>query len=227
MLREQILWGLQSLFWPGCAKFIICAGHWVLTFYVSSPHPLNKRASSLWLNLFHCPSFSILSHGLERRRTCLYCYMCAPFLPFSSHKFLHLFTSVYRFFLLPLVPLFSLSYFSYPIFTRTTFIGLKFYFSGRFIRRDYLLVCFSFHSSQSSRHVRLLSTHVPPYPPPLPPPPPTQSSCYHAYFLSALGWCPLDVISSEISVFLSIDSRSTGVGCRCLLSSILSLQLQL
>ena len=60
-----------------------------------------------------------------------------------------------------------------------------------------------------------------------PPPPPTQSSCYHAYFLSALGWCPLDVISSEISVFLSIDSRSTGVGCRCFLSSILSLQLQL
>ena len=154
--------------------------------------------------------------------------MCGPFLPFSSHKFLHLFTSVYRFFSPSFdSSLFSIVLFLYPIFTRTTFIGLKFYFSGRFIRRDYLLVCFSFHSSQSPRNVRLLSTHVPPYPPPLPPPPPTQSSCYHAYFLSALGWCPLDVISSEISVFLSIDSRSTGVRCWCLLSSILSLQLQL
>ena len=131
MLREQILWGLQSLFWPACTKFIICAGHWVLTFYVSSPHPLNKRASSLWLNLFHWPSFSILSHGLERRRTCLYCYMCAPFLPFSSHKFLHLFTSAYRFFLLPLVPLFSLSYFSFiPSLRALLSSALNFIFLG-------------------------------------------------------------------------------------------------
>ena len=63
----------------------------------------------------------------ERRRTCLCCYMCAPFLPFSSHKFLHLFTFA--------LPFFSASFFSffpffialflYPIFTRTLVIAFN------------------------------------------------------------------------------------------------------
>ena len=92
MQREQILWELQCSFWPARAKLIIYAADSLLTFHVSSLHPLNKRASILQLYLSHCLSFSIFSRGFERRRTCLCCYMCAPFLPFSSHKFLHLFT---------------------------------------------------------------------------------------------------------------------------------------
>ena len=75
--REQILWGLQYLFWPARARLLICAAD-----SVSSPHPLNRSASFLRLRIFHCPSFSILLNGFERRRTCLYCYMCAPFFTF-------------------------------------------------------------------------------------------------------------------------------------------------
>ena len=112
MQREQILWGLQCLFWPARAKLIICAADSVLAFHFSSPHPLNKPASSLRLYLFHCLSFFTLPHGFERRQTCSYCHMCAPFLPFSSHKSLLLFTFVHSsFFCFLLVLLFS-SYFS-------------------------------------------------------------------------------------------------------------------
>ena len=67
------------------AKLIMCAASSVLTLHVSSPRSLKKSASSLRLCLFHCLSFSVLPHGFERRRTCSYCYMCAPFLSFSSH----------------------------------------------------------------------------------------------------------------------------------------------
>ena len=124
MQREQILYELQCLFWPARAKLIIYAADSLLTFHVSSLHPRNKRASILQLYLFHCLSFSIFSHGFERRRTCLCCYMCAPL---SSHKFLHLFTFA--------LPFFSASFFSffpffialflYPIFTRTLVIALN------------------------------------------------------------------------------------------------------
>ena len=51
-----------------------------------------------------------------------------PFLPFSTHRFLHLFTFARPFFLLPFVPsLFFSSYFSFiPILTRTYFIASNF-----------------------------------------------------------------------------------------------------
>ena len=75
------------------------------------------------------------------------------------------------------------------------------YSSARFIRRDYLLVCFRFYSSQSSRNVRLLSTYIPPYSPRV---------VVIMLILFTLGWCPLNVISSKLSVFLSTDSQSTG-----------------
>ena len=45
------------------------------------------------------------------------------------------------------------------------------YSSSRFIRHNYLLVCFNFNSSQSSRSVRYLSPHVPPHSYSPPPPP--------------------------------------------------------
>ena len=57
--REQILWGLQYLFWPARAKLIICAADSEVTFLDSSPHPLNRSASFLRLCLFNCLSFSI------------------------------------------------------------------------------------------------------------------------------------------------------------------------
>ena len=41
-----------------------------------------KSASTLRLCLFHCLSFSVLPHGFERRRTCSYCYISAPFFIF-------------------------------------------------------------------------------------------------------------------------------------------------
>ena len=122
MQGEQILRGLQCLFWPARAKLIIFAADSVLTFHVSSPHPLNKRSSTLRLCLFHCLPFSILSHDFECRRTCSYCYLCAPFLPF--YTFSHLCISFFSFLLF--LPFFS-SYFSFiPIFTRTSFIALNF-----------------------------------------------------------------------------------------------------
>ena len=111
MQREQILWGLQCLFWPARTKLIIIAADSVLTFHVSSPHPLNKLVSSLWLYIFHCLSFSILSHGFERQWTILYCYMSALFLPFFSHKF-------YTFSHLR-VPFFSFLLFHHIFFHRT------------------------------------------------------------------------------------------------------------
>ena len=147
-------------------------------------------------------SFSVLPHGFERRRTCLYCYMCAPFFfpDTSFYTFSHL-RIPFFFSFLWLLPFFFFFFFSsqfssFPIFTRTSFIALNFILL-RFIGRDYLLVCFSFHSSQSSRNVRLLTTHIPRYSPIV---------VVIMRILSTLGWCPLKVISSKISVFLSIDS---------------------
>ena len=177
MQTELILWGLQCLFLPARAKLIIFAADSVL-FHVSNPHPLNKLVSSLWLNLFHCLPFS----------------MCFPHT--SSTPF-HICAS-----------LFSTSFCSILFFNRAFpshlyahfFHRPQLYSSARFIRRDYLLVCFIFHSSQSSRSVRILTTHKPPY----------SSRVVIMPILSMLGWCPLNVISNKISVFLSTDSQSTG-----------------
>ena len=130
MQREQILYELQCLFWPARAKLIIYVADSLLTFHVSSLHPVNKRASILQLHFFHCLSFSIFSRGFERRRTCLCCYICAPFLPFSSNKFLHLFTFALPFFsdsFCSFFPFFKVL-FLYPIFTRTFVITLNIFF---------------------------------------------------------------------------------------------------
>ena len=73
--------------------------------------------------------------------------------------------------------------------------------SARFNRCDYPPVSFSFHSPQSLRNLRLLTTHIPPYSPRV---------VVLILILSTLGWCPLNVISNKMSVFLSTDSQSTG-----------------
>ena len=72
------------------------------------------------------------------------------------------------------------------------------YSSARFIRVSPCLFQFS---SQSSLDVRLPTTHIPPYSPRI---------VVIMLILSTLGWCPLNVISSKISVFLSTNSQSTG-----------------
>ena len=114
--------------------------------------------------------------------------------------FLHLFTFAHLFFLLPFVPsLFFIVLFLYSHFYAHFFHRPQLYSSTRFIRRDYLLVCFSFHSSQSSRNVRSLA--LPPYFPRV---------VVIMLILFTLGWCPLSIMSSKILVFLSIHSQSTG-----------------
>ena len=112
----------------------------------------------------------------------------APSLPSSLHKFLHLFTFARPFLLLPFVPsLFFIVIFLYSHLYAHFFHRPQLYSSVGFIRRDYLLVCFSFHSSESSRNVMLL-THIPPYSP---------TVVFIMFILSTLGRCPLNVIPSK------------------------------
>ena len=117
--RENRSYGDFNTCFDPRARLLICAAD-----SVSSPHPLNRSASFLRLRIFHCPSFSILSNGFERRRTCLYCYMCAPFLPFFLTQVFttfHICASRFS----PSFPF--LSYFSFiSFFTRTSFIVLNF-----------------------------------------------------------------------------------------------------
>ena len=155
-------------------------------------------------HLFNCISFTVYCspycHTVLNADGRVHTVTCVRlFLSFSSHKFLHLFTFAHPFFfLLPLVSsFFFIAIFLYSHLYAHLFYRPQLYSSARFIGRDYLLVCFSFHSSQSSRNVWLLTTHIPRYSPRV---------VAIMLFLSSLRWCPLKVISSEISVFLSIDS---------------------
>ena len=104
-------------------------------------------------------------------------HVCAFFTFFLTQVFatFHICASFFSFF-----SFFFIVLFLYLILYTYFFHRPQLYSSSRFIRHNYLLVCFNFHSSQSSRNVRLLSPHVPPYPS-FPPPP--LSSCYHVYFV--------------------------------------------
>lgn len=180
----------------------MCAANSVLTFHVSSPRPLKKSVSSLRLYLFHCLSFSVLPHGFERRRTSSYCYICAPFFIFFLTQVFTPFHICASLFFSPSSGSFLFFFFFIAIFLYShlyahLFYRPQLYSSARFIERDYLLVCFSFHSSQSSRNVRLLTTHIPRYSPRV---------VVIMRIMSTLGRCPLKVISSKISVFNSLDS---------------------
>ena len=173
MQREQILYELQRLFWPARAKLIIYATDSLLTFHVSSLHPLNKRASILQLYLFHCLSFSIFSHGFERRRTCLCCYMCAPF---SSHKFMHLFTFALPFFLLPFFHSFLfLQHFLFILSLRALWSSPSTFFfrALQYMRLSACLFQFSFVLifAQPQASYDSFTSLLP------------QGSCYYAYFV--------------------------------------------
>ena len=145
--RESRSYGDFNACFDPRAKLIMCAANSVLTFHVSSPRPLNKSASSLRLCLFHCLSFSVLPHGFERRRTCSYCYMCAPFLSFSSHLRIPFFSPSSGSFLFFFFFFFFISIFLYSYIYAHLFYRPQLYSSTSFLGRDYLLVCFSFHSS--------------------------------------------------------------------------------
>ena len=124
------------------------------------------------------------------------------FFTFSSHKFLHLFTFALPFFSASFCSFFPFLkvLFLYPIFTRTLVIALNIFLLRASIDAT-IRLSFSFHSPQSLRNLRLLTTHIPPYSPRV---------VVIMLILSTLGWCPLNVISGKISVFLSTDSQSTG-----------------
>ena len=167
-----------------------------------APVPLRKAR-----HLFDCVFFTVYRspycHTVLNADGRVHTVTCVRlFLSFSSHKFLHLFTFAHPFFFsflwfLPCFLFFFIAIFLYSHLYAHLFYLPQLYSSASFLGRDYLLVCFSFHSSQSSRNVRLLTTHIPPYYPIV---------VVIMRIMSTLGWCPLKVISSKISVFLSIDS---------------------
>ena len=190
MQREQILRGVQCLFWLAHPKLLIYAADSVLTF----PHPLKKCALSLPL--------SIIFHTVARLWTptdvSIHLHVCAFFFFFLTQVFtsFHICASLFStsfcsffFFYRP----FPLSHLCVHLLHRP-----QLYSSAHFIRVSPCLFQFS---SQSSRNVRLPTTHIPPYSPRI---------AVIMLILSTLGWCPLNVISSKISVFLSTNSQSTG-----------------
>ena len=168
-----------------------------------APAPLRKAR-----HLFDCVSFTVhrspychtVLNADGRVHTVIRVRLFYRFPHTSFYTFSHL---CIPFFLLPLVPyfffffFFFIAIFLYSHLYAHLFYRPQLYSSTSFLGRDYLLVCFSFHSSQSSRNVRLLTTHIPRYSPIV---------VVIMRIMSTLGRCPLKVISSKISVFLSIDS---------------------
>ena len=85
----------------------------------------------------------------------------------------------------------------FPHTSLCTFSHLRFpFFCFLFFILSFFIALFF-----SLRNPRLLTIHIPPYSPRV---------VVIMLILSTLGWCPLNVISGKISVFLSTDSQSTG-----------------
>ena len=95
--------------------------------------------------------------------------------------------------------LFSLQFSFIPCFRALVSSPSTLFFCALHLTR--LSPCLFQFSSQSSRNVRLLTTHVPPNSPRI---------VVIMLILTTLGWFPLNVISSKISAFLSADFQSTG-----------------
>ena len=99
------------------------------------------------------------------------------------------------FYLFPHTSFDTFSHLRIPFFSPSSGSFLSFlFFIAIFLYSHLFHVCFSFHSSQSLRNVRLLTTHIPRYSPIV---------VVIMRIMSTLGRCPLKFISSEI---LSIDS---------------------
>ena len=202
MQREQNLWGLQCLLWPTHAKLLISAADSVQAFQFQAPTYL-KNALCLFNCLFHCLSFSILLHGFERFLD-VHTFICPRFFAFFPHTsfytFSHLRIPFFCFLLFLLFSFFFSVYFSFiPSFRALVSSPSTLFFCALHLTR--LSPCLFQFSSQSSRKVRLLTTHIPPNSPRI---------VVIMLILTTLGWCPLNVISSKISAFLSADFQSTG-----------------
>ena len=119
MKREQILWGLQYLFWAARAKLMIFAADCVLTLHVSRPHPLNKGASSLRLSCVSSTDYP-------------YCYTVL-----NADGRVHTVTCVRLFYLFPCISFYTVSYmriaFSHSLFLIVPFF--IFYFFSAFSYR--------------------------------------------------------------------------------------------
>ena len=200
MQREQNLWGLQCLLWPTHAKLLIYAADSVQAFQFQAPTYF-KNALCLFNCLFHCLSFSILLHGFERfLDVSIHLYVCA-FLPFFLTQVFtpfHICASLFSASFCSSF-LFSLQFSFIPSFRALVSSPSTLFFCALHLTR--LSPCLFQFSSQSSRNVRLLTTHVPPNSPRI---------VVIMLILTTLGWFPLNVISSKISAFLSADFQSTG-----------------
>ena len=140
--RENRSYGdFDACFLHALAKLIICAADCVLTFHVSSPYRLENAR-----RLFDCVSFTVYrssyyhtvlnADGRVHTVTCLCLFYLFPYTIF--YTFLQLCIPFYS-----LLVLFLYSHLYAHFFHRP-----QLYSSARFIRRDYLLVCFGFHPSQ-------------------------------------------------------------------------------
>ena len=167
--------------------------------FQASTHLTNARRlfDCVSSSVYRSPYFRTVLNADGRVNT-----VCAFFTFFPHTSFYNLTHLCIPFFsFLWFLPFFYIVLFLYSHLYAHLFHRPQFYSSVNFIRRNYLLVCFSFHSFQSSRNVRLLTTHIPRYSPRV---------VVIMLILSTSGWCPLNVISSKISVFLSTDSQSIG-----------------
>ena len=200
MQREQNLWGLRCLLWPAHAKLLIYAADSVLAFQFQAPTRFKNARC-----LFNCVSSTVYHSSycytvLNGFWTSIHLYVCA-FLPFFL-------TQVFTPFHI-CASLFSASFCSSFLFSSqfsfiSSFRALvsspsTLFFCALHLTR--LSPCLFQFSSQSTRNVRLLTTHIPPYSPRI---------VVIMLILTTLGWCPLNVISSKISAFLSADFQSTG-----------------
>ena len=163
MQREQILRGVQCLFWLAHPKLLIYAADSVLTF----PHPLKKCALSLPLSII----FHIVARLWTPTDVSIHLHVCAFFFFFLTQVFIsfHICASLFStsfcsFF-------FFIVLFLYPISACTCFIALNFILLHASL--EYLLVCFSFRLNPraTSGFLQLIYLLTPP------------ESCYHAYFV--------------------------------------------
>ena len=167
----------------------------------ASTHLTNAR------RFFNCISSTVYrspySHAVLNADGPVYAVTCVPLFNLFPHTSFCTFSHLrFPFFLIPFVRSFlSLKYFSFIPSLRALWSSPLTFCSARFNRCDYPPVSFSFHSPQSLRNLRLLTTHIPLY---------SSRVVIIVLILYTLGWCPLNVISGKISVFLSTDSQSTG-----------------
>ena len=162
---------------------------------VSSPHRF-KNACCLFncvsSTVYHSPYCYTVLNGFW---TSIYLYVRA-FLPFFLTQVFtpfHICASLFSASFCSSF-LFSLQFSFIPSFRALVSSPSTLFFCALHLMR--LSPCLFQFSSQSSRNLRLLTTYIPPNSPRI---------VVIMLILTTLGWCPLNVISSKISAFLSAD----------------------